>query len=549
MKKHLLASFTVFLVCCGLVFTVVGVVRASSDKASVEKRYWVNSSSSTIQKNTFNPGDNVVVSISVSATDELSGNIDIVDRLPSKAVPVTSANNLKDETKCHVPLVEEDNFSLSSTDSSEIRWSDIAVSASPKYFCYQFTVDSNVEAKNIVEQAQVKVVRKTDSVVIGNENNLVMTVGSIWADSLSLVGAVETPGVDGKVPSIETSIDDELVKEEAAIKTKDGVAQDKTPSFLYKTSSGQNTRGGLLGSYPVSITDKTGNIVLGSESSYIFYNPLYYVFGNVFSGGSSTSRAFDYNSNNSSIASKDGDTNKLNDEATLYNYNFDEDSLIYWDRTNADKNEQMYQNINKYISSPKPSIVCDMKSLGLSKASFSNVFYTKNKDCNPSGVTYSSDLYPNGRIWYYKAEPSVDGNEITLNTHFIGTGTIIFDFSAYGSGSTPVVNVKKIGASYSDYLGSLGLIVINGGNVSLADSLQRYAGIIFVPGSQSGSGGEINFVQGGKSLTINGSLVADKIVFNTRQKNNKGYGAMIYSNSKILASLPGFEAISSVLFK
>lgn len=63
-----------------------------------------------------------------------------------------------------------------------------------------------------------------------------------------------------------------------------------------------------------------------------------------------------------------------------------------------------------------------------------------------------------------------------------------------------------------------------------------------------GSGGEIIFEKDGKAITVKGSLVADKIVFNERQKNTQRYAARIYSDAKILySSLLGFEILSNVL--
>lgn len=549
MKRKLVVVQIVALSCA--VFLVFGVwhANASSSKVLVEKRYWSDDPSQTTQKNTFTPGETVIVSISISSLDEAMSGVNLIDRLPRNIVPITGSDNLKDESRCHVSKAEDDNFVISDTDSSEIKWNNISISQTPKYYCYKFAIDTDAEAKNYIEQTEVKVEMSDNGVVVGNENDYLMIVGSIWANSSSAPSVVETPGVDGKIPSIDTAIQDKLVKEDVSIKTKDGIGQDKAPSYLYQTSSGKSTRGGFLSSYPVKVTDKSGGILLGEDPSYLFYNPLYYVFGNIFSGDSTVTRAFDFDSKNSTIAKKDGDTSKLNSEATLYNYDFDENSLIYWDRANADKNKQMFENISKYISDPKPEIVCDMKALGLSKSSFTRPFYSRNGSCNPGGITFSSTLYPKGRVWYYEADPLVDGNQIDLDTFFFGTGTVIIDFAKYDSGETPVVNIKKIGASYSDYAGSLGLMVINGGNVVLSDELSRYSGIIFVPGSQSGSGGKVEFSQDGKSLTINGSIVADRINFNTRQKNAKGYGATIYYNSKVLSALPGFESVSSVLLK
>ena len=71
---------------------------------------------------------------------------------------------------------------------------------------------------------------------------------------------------------------------------------------------------------------------------------------------------------------------------------------------------------------------------------------------------------------------------------------------------------------------------------------------MFVPGSSSG-GGQITFAEGGKPLKIRGSLVANVINFNARERDKNGYSVSIYSDSRILNSrLPVFSSLMDVIY-
>lgn len=470
MKKWIILLQAAVLVSAGFFF-VSGSAKANASKVLIEKRYWSDDAAVAEPRYTFGPGDTVIASISVASVDGATNEVNIVDVLPSKGI---SAQRLSDVTKCHTPSVENVGFS----GTNELTWSDISVSQSAKYFCYKFQIDTSIDARNYAEQVGIKVVDKDLGTVVGTENNYLLLVGALWGNSMGTTVApqvVETPGADGKIPSIDTKIDDTLLKDSTSIRTKDNVDASKYSSFLYKTATGKSSRGGYLNSYPVKITNKSGSVVYGAENFYLFYNPLYYLFGNVFSGDSSTTRAFDFGSRGSTIARKDGDTNKLNSEATLYNYDFDANSLVHWDSSNPDKNKQMYENIKKYISEPRPGVVCEL----LAETVFTAAnFYLKNDSCNSGISPVNQNLYPNGRVWYFKPDRATSGDTIDFDTTFRGKGTVIIDFESYRSGNVPVVNIKK-NLPDDSYLG---LIVINGGNVLLTNNLEKFNGIIFVPG-------------------------------------------------------------------
>ncbi|MCX6809945.1 MAG: hypothetical protein NTZ65_04355 [Candidatus Berkelbacteria bacterium] len=61
-------------------------------------------------------------------------------------------------------------------------------------------------------------------------------------------------------------------------------------------------------------------------------------------------------------------------------------------------------------------------------------------------------------------------------------------------------------------------------------------------------GGTIIFEEGGKAIEINGSIISDKVEFNSRIKGTQGYAVRIYTDSKILNTrLPGFEQLMQTL--
>lgn len=461
--------FQIAVLATAVCFVVIpSQTRANSSRVLVEKKYW---SSAGSEQYTFGPGETVIASISFNLLDDTVNEVDVLDKVPNRGLgPV----KLTDPAKCHIPtgsVVENVSFSETGKD---LKWGPFVLnSQTPKYLCYQFSIDTSLAAKNYAEQVEVRVQKSATDIAIGNENNYLLIVGSLWGDSMASPPVVETPGADGKIPSVGTKIDDKVVKDSVRIKTQGDVDLSKYPSFLYQSSAGKTSRGGYFNSYPVKVTNKTGDATYGVENYYLFYNPLYYLFGNVFSGGSATTRAFDFGSRGSTISKSDSNSKKLNSEATLYNYDFDKDSLIYWDRTNADKNKQMYDNIKKYISDPKPEIVCTLNST----APFgSAIFYLNNKDCLSDGGANGGSLYPNGRVWYYRASQA--NNVINLTASFRGKGTLIIDFTDYTHGDVPIVNIKR-NVTGSNYLG---LIVINGGNVVLGTNVTQFNGIVFVPG-------------------------------------------------------------------
>lgn len=93
-------------------------------------------------------------------------------------------------------------------------------------------------------------------------------------------------------------------------------------------------------------------------------------------------------------------------------------------------------------------------------------------------------------------------------------------------------------------------VVIAKANLSSIERRVTVA-VTAAPPAPVGPGGEIIFEKDGQPITVKGSLVADKITFNPRQKSsNTQYAAMIYSDAKVLyAALPGFETLVNVMIQ
>lgn len=547
-KGRLFSGIVLMISALGFSCFGVNLAYAVDSSAVVEKRLWKDSS----QTNTFSPGDEVYVSLAISAPNGLSQGVNIVDKLPAEAMmfTVSQVTTSAEATKCGVAgpnSLTSASFSVDDT-AKEVVIGDgnrIEITTEPKYFCYKFSLDANKEAKNVVREVGTVIWDDLrDNIIFGGENNYMLIVGAPWGDSTSTTPETAEKNPAGEYPVVGSEIKDELIKNSARIaRIADASSVDlaKYSTFMYLTSAGKSSRGGYLMHAPVIITDSSGEVVLGAANSYIFYNPLYYIFGNIFSGGSSATRAFDFSSRNSAISVADSEAAKLNSEAVLYDYNFDKNSLIYWDQANRDKNKQMEENIGKYIDPPQSEVVCTLATNVLTNPAQFNLYAS---DCNSRNGSPTPDqeaLHPSGRVWYYKLKDT-ESADFELKANFRGKGTIIVDFENKPNGRISIN--KNIDAT-------LGLILINGGNVVFDSNAGEFNGIVFVPGDQdpSTTDGVIEFKEGGSPLVIKGSLVANKIKVNPRAKSTNGYAVEIYSDAGVLSSgLLGFETISSVIY-
>jgi hypothetical protein len=168
-------------------------------------------------------------------------------------------------------------------------------------------------------------------------------------------------------------------------------------------------------------------------------------------------------------------------------------------------------------------------------------------------ITQSAqNTYPDGRIWYLSSDV-VGASNIEINGTIHGKGTIIIDYSQAGT-AIPTVKISTSTGDFPDQdNSSLGLIVINGGQVEFGENCQLFKGIVFVPGSKTNPDTGSMVFAGGDSafkMKIFGSIVADKINFASRGKASGSalYSVAIYSDSQILNSPPpGFREVREIV--
>jgi len=376
--------------------------------------------------------------------------------------------------------------------------------------------------------------------VIGSSNNYLMVRGYPFIQSQ------EDPNLlDATAPYKINMIEDELAFAfTRVLLTEPNQVASSVPSYLYLRGSGQKSRGGTLISLPVRMTDMSESSIFFSDQFYLLYNPLFYIFGNMFSGSSPSSTAFDFGHGSSAISTGDFGNEKLNSASSLYNYYFDEKSVIFWDRNNKDKNTAMEGNISRILGTQelRPDDLCQLDSANSLRNS---TIYLNNQSCSLV-QTDNSSIWPSGRVWYLKANSDVE-----ISSTIKKGGTLVVDFSEASYVPTVKINTQEGDFSNDSFLG---LIVINGGKVEFTGDAEYFRGAVFVPGrgdsdpERRDGEGKIVFAEDGRPLKIRGSLIADEIDFNKRQKNDKEFAVSVYADSALVNSrIPGFERLMSML--
>ena len=503
----------------------------------LEKRMYKYANDARKEISTFEPGDRVVVTIRVNTNGQENLQGTLTD-LRDKNTELPPPNNITAGTdKTKICGLDSSYKMLSGTFSANDGtdnsvWNNISLPLGDNYVCYTYWIKSNAAAKNIVSQASAILREKDTNLILGGSSNMMMVRGYPFVNS-------ETNQLDKEKPLVLSPIEDILSFSStiAVDDSQSGSAKSSASSisYIYKRGLGAKSRGGMLLSLPVKMTDNT-NHDLAYGSFYLLYNPAFYLFGNVFSGNSPIGSSLDLGSRSNATARNTFDrSNKLNSEASLYSYDFDEDSIIFWDKAN--KNEAMKKSINDLISIPQPAIVCPDGKLTAGALSGGNL-YLDNPNCDPTTATFDQ-VWPNGRVWYMKAN-----SDIEIKAAIKKKGTIIIDSNNH------TVKISTKSGSFSSDGSQLGLIVINGGNVQFTTTAQAYNGIIFAPGNQdSCTDGNINFDKDGSPIKIKGSIVASCINFQSRSKENGKYAVTIYSDARLLNSvLPGFENIMPVIY-
>jgi len=500
------------------------------------------------EKATFDPGDTSVIKVKIDPMGLSDLNLVVRDYRP-QAFNIGVINS-----KAECGLNNTDNL-LSSTfldnpDRNYSEWRDVHPSSGISYLCYKYTINNTDQPKNDLIQSKLIVYdqdnfdeNQSENQVISSYSGYQMVKGIAFTNSQAYAGD-PSKGLD---TNNVFPIDDFLSFARTVVQYTASTGQisnlSYSGSYVYKRGLGPKSRGGELYPLPVRMENSLGQVV-ATDQSYVLYNPAFYLFGNLFSGDSTASK-LDFSSRSGATSNQgfpSDFSNKLNSEASLYNYSFDKNSVLYWDnnKSTADyeyKNKELTESIKKLTGPNPPPEVCP--PISASDIADGKHVFLNNENC-VIGEDPISNTWPDGRVWYLRASGDVE-----LSATFHSRGTIIID---YAGGTPGNVRISTLKEDFPDNA-ALGLIVINGGNVLFANAAQKFNGIIFDPGTAGSSQScTISFEEGGNPVKVSGSLVSDTICFKPRLKSSSGYSVSIYSDQKILnSSLPGFENLMKII--
>ena len=520
----------------------------------IEKKI-LNGNGTPVESSTFEQGDKIVSQIKIEHTAARATVFKVRDYRPAIEadgyVPIIS--EIKDKASCGLSsgdsLISGAAFSKNPTGEYS-QWSEVSLGTPSGYLCYSYELaPSTLEAhpKNSFYQTKTilaKIDGSTD-IIVANTQNSILIKGFVFNNSLKNPPRLNTERLAN--PGI-FPINDLLLFSKTNLEYTNLSSQTiKNPilnSYVYQKGSGAATRGGEMLFLPATMTNSAGTRVIAQFTSYLLYNPAFYLFGNLYGATGTMGSLLDLGSRSTSINAQDtldasNAQTDINAKASLYGYKIDENAVAYWDSSNPDKNKSLYENIKKLIPPATGSadpIVCNLKG---NAAAITNAT-TLNLDNQNCQLSQSSDgTWPNGRVWYLKTNKAVE-----IKGKVAGKGTLLIDYD--GALGSPSVSISTPASAFGA-LSNMGLMVINGGNVVFGTSCEKYRGVVFVPGKGS-LGGNITFAEGGHGIKISGSIVADRVNFAKRDAGLWLYSVGIYTDSQILNSPPpGFETVMPML--
>ncbi|MDH4358528.1 MAG: hypothetical protein OEV37_01075 [Candidatus Berkelbacteria bacterium] len=526
-----------------------------------KKLFLFNNDNSTTgdEQATFEPGDWVAVRLKLNRNLADYTSIKLVDFFPKDAIGIAEITmaqcGIAGSTRASAA------FPTPAVLSHSLTWNSVPIPQSDVFICYKFQVPDAVDEKDKAKNRLVQVRATAYRTIFGFEKSAETTANFMMVrgfpfQALNYSG---TTNFGASPPIFEINDFTSVINTVGAISLT-GQYVGNSVSYIYSKGAGYHSRGGSILFLPVTMTNKTGANTLAYDSSHLFYNPAYYLFGNIFSSGGIKEKSLDIGSGASgsgvTVSGEDyASQEDLNSKAAFYNYQIDKNSVTFWNSNLLDKNRVMQNKITGLISQPRPDVTCafdDFDSDPDNNTSFvrsrlaavSGNFYLDNDNCQPAG-TLASGRWPSGRVWYIK--PNAD---ITIKTAFQGKGTLIIDFAGI-TGRVPKVILETNLSDFSS--GSmLGLMVINGGQVEISKTATYFRGIIFVPGKPAPNpGGEVIFVEDplASAVEVHGSIVANKITFGRRNRGTKLYAVAIFNDAKVLNSPPiGFENIAGIVY-
>lgn len=448
-------------------------------------RYRAADPTQRVETATFVPGDMVAVKIKLSATNASNITFKVNDTMLKNPETFAGYTSKSANTTNYCGISATDNLFnnaysyTAGSDSLEV--SGINLDGVTGYLCYTYFIPSQSaptttwQAKNNVRQTRLNV--SVNDMIVATSSNYMMVRGFSYRQSDS-AAAFQNPQI---IP-----IDDELLfsfdKFIFSGLSGQEISFAGAPSYAYKRGVAGKSRGGTLYDLPVTVTDITGGATLSSDSYYLLYGPSVYVMANLFSKNSLPDAALDFGSKNNVVSGKSDSQNKLNSQASLYNYSIDQNSVAYWNSTAGQpKSKIMQENIDRIIGTPvkRPENFCDVTAnIGLLA---SGSLYLNNDSCQINAAA-SSNKWPEGRVWYFKPTGDVD-----LSAKIMTSGTMVFDFADAQSSNVNVTfhDGSTVGKPADFVSGAyLGIILINGGNVKFTKDCQMFNGMIFVPGAE-----------------------------------------------------------------
>ena len=533
--------FLILAICVSL-FPVFSYGRSQAAAASfvLEKQTFLNDYNSPAS--TFEPNSEVVALVKILANSTDAADLRLHDYYPPGSNPKIVAAG-KVASKCGSNL--GDRLGSITKKDGYIEWSGQISKSS--FICYSYKILSNPEGKNQNISIE-RILYKT-----GTPDEIVATLPTYLMirgfASISSVGATEKLDIGRSL----FPIDDTLLSHPVLFSGLGalGAAENFSSlnAYVYDKGQGSRSRGGSLLEQSAAIYNAAGAL-LSRANSYILYNPAFYLFGNIYSKLGGIGRKLDMGSRATSIHTGETLTAEnaqedLNSKAALFGYKLDENSVQFWDPANRDKNARMDAIIGKLTSGPPyDPAVCVLPSIN---AISGNTLNLANQNCQIANS--SNNTYPDGRVWYVPSSV-VLSSDIEIKGKIYGKGTIIIDYGQAGT-AVPTVKLSTSANDFSPEGSSLGLILVNGGQVEFGSDCAMYKGIVFVPGDKNNSSsGSIIFAEGDQAqrMKIFGSIVADKIKFAGRGGGNGDYSVAIYSDSQILNSPPpGFREVAEVV--
>lgn len=463
----------------------------------IDKRvYKKTSDTESTESATFTNGDLAYISIRVNAQTEGEAQISkLTDAIPTEAKTISMVINKSEREKfCQIPqsaaTLTEDSPETSNQTNV---WTGLSANKDNKFICYKYFIDGgqNDNTKPSNNSVQIRAtaygstVSNTDK-LIGSSNNYMMIKYEPFtqSDEGANVEYQQKNDPNNRYLQMEDELSYSFTGSSYNFSNKT-IDLSGINTYLYKRGIGARSRGGDLMALPVTLTDSKEENILAVDNFYLLYNPAFYLFGNIFSGDNFAGKVFDFGSKNSAttrnLYSAD---DKQNASSTAYDYEFDKESIVYWDEAQLDKNKKIAALIAKYLPDPSdpskkiPPIVCQING-GVFENS--NSYNLASDDCVLESNKQS--LWPEGRVWYYKVSATkknitIGGQNAQRNVR--SNGTIIFDFADASDGQVVIKQLKF--QETNGAAAKIGLIAINGGRVIFDSTATEFNGIVFAPG-------------------------------------------------------------------